>query len=448
MLTAIPFFAVSIPAEAIMSPLLVFILECAMLVAIPMVAWRYLGLRRITPLAVVQIVVGLALGPSILGRLAPDIQQILFPDENVAKLSGVATLGVVIFAFLSGMHLDDKMARIARPASLAIAVGSFFVPLVLGAGLGYWLAIADPALIGPKAEAWEFSSGFGICIAVTALPVLTSLLKEMGIIDSDLGQQALGCAAMNDAALWAIVSLLLVMVAGSQAGDAWHVLWIPAYLLAMLFLVPWLMQRLLARAGSENDDTILVLACVAGLCSSLVSEYAGLGYLLGAFLGGVAMPHAVRAPLIRRLDWSTTLLFMPFFYMTTGLRTDADLASASLIGIVAAATAVAIFGKTAGVAVPSILMGEPWRRSLALGTLLQSKGLMEVLVITVLADAGIVSTQVFSVLILVAVICTTAAMPLTYLAAGGKRTRAGVIGYRTPEAQEGTLFPPLVGSNS
>jgi Kef-type K+ transport system membrane component KefB len=152
--------------------------DAAILVGLPYLAWRYLGFRHIAPLAVVQVVGGLSLGPSILGRISPEIQQALFGKASLGSLSGVATVAVVLFTFISGMHLDAKVFRGARRADLGMALSSFLVPTLLGTGLGYWLAIADPALIGPNATAWVFAVAIGICIAVTALPVLVALLKE------------------------------------------------------------------------------------------------------------------------------------------------------------------------------------------------------------------------------------------------------------------------------
>lgn len=418
-----------------MSPLAIFVAESALLIALPYVVWRHLGLRRVAPLAVVQVMAGLALGPSILGVIAPDFQHWLFPAANLAKLSGVATFAVVLFTFLTGMHLDEKMVRITRPATLGIALSSFLVPLMLGSGLGFWLTTWNAGVVGPNALPWQFAVGFGICIAVTALPVLSAILREMKIIDTELGQQALGYAAINDAGLWIMVSALLVIVAGSHADNPWRLAWIPVFLVVVLALVPWLMRRVAAMRRASNgqgdvNDTVLIVACTLAFCAAVGSEYVGLGYVIGAFLAGVAMPSEVRATLLRRLDWPAALLLMPFFYMVTGLRTEFDLLSSSMIWLVAVATALAMIGKIAGVALPSVLSGESWRRSLALGTLLQSKGLMEVLVITIFTDAGIVTSIVFSAVILVAVICTLATMPLTWFVLGSGRTRDTAIGRR------------------
>lgn len=418
-----------------MSPLAIFVAEGALLIALPYIAWRHLGLRHVAPLAVVQVMCGLALGPSVLGAFSPAFQHWLFPTANLAKLSGVATFAVVLFTFLTGMHLDEKMVRITRPTTLGIALSSFLLPLVLGSGLGFWLATFNTGVVGTNVLPWQFAFGFGICIAVTALPVLSAILREMKIIDSELGQQALGYAAINDAALWIMVSALLVIVAGAHAENPWRLAWVPVFLIVVLALVPWLMRRVAAMRRASNEqgdinDTVLIVACTLAFGSAVASEYVGLGYVIGAFLAGVAMPSEVRATLLRRLDWPASFLLMPFFYMMTGLRTEADLLSYSMIWLVMAATATAMIGKIAGVAIPSVLSGENWRRSLALGTLLQSKGLMEILVITIFMDAGIVTPIIFSAIILEAVICTLATMPLTWLVLGCGHARDSAIGNR------------------
>lgn len=404
----------------------------AILIGLPYLAWRYLGFRHIAPLAVVQVICGLSLGPSILGRISPEVQQFLFGPTTTASLAGVSAIAVMLFGFVSGMHLESKTFKSATRADLTIAVSSFLAPLLLGLVFGFWLVAGDPTLVGPNATPSLFAVGFGICIAVTALPVLAAILKEMRIVDSVLGQQALAFAALTDGGLWIAVSLLLIVAAGAQAdATPWHLALIPVYLVVTVIILPWLMRRALRTRGNnaEKSDTVLIAACALAFVSACGSEFVGLGYVVGAFLAGVAMPPEIREVLIRRLDWPVTLLLMPFFFMVTGLRTEADLLSASVLGMALVATLIAMVGKIGGVVLPAIAFGRNPRRSLALGVLLQSKGLMEVLVVTVLIDAGILTITVFSALILVAVFCTIAAMPLTWLVVGTDRTREATLGY-------------------
>jgi Kef-type K+ transport system membrane component KefB len=292
----------------------------AILIGLPYLVWRFFGVRHIAPLAVVQVVCGLSLGPSILGRISPEVQQFLFGPTTTASLSGVSIVAVVLFGFVSGMHLDAKTFRGASRADIGIAISSFVVPMLLGLGFGYWLAVGDPNLIGRNATPLLFAAGFGICVAVTALPVLAALLKEMRIVETALGQQALAFAAMTDGGLWIAVSALLIVAAGSQADATWHLALFPIYLVVTVVILPWLMRRILSTGdrNGEKSDAVLIVACTLAFASACASEFVGLGYVIGAFLAGVAMPGDIREALIRRLDWPVTLLLMPFFFMTTG----------------------------------------------------------------------------------------------------------------------------------
>lgn len=409
----------------------------AILIGMPYLVWRYLGLRHVAPLAMVQIICGLSLGPSILGRVSPELQQYLFGQTTTSSLTGVAAIAVMLFGFVSGMHLEAKTFRSASRADFGIAISSFVVPLLLGTGFGYWLAVGDPNLVGRNATPLLFAAGIGICIAVTALPVLAALLKEMRIVETALGQQALAFAAMTDGGLWIAVSALLIVSAGSQTEGTWHLALVPLYLVVTVAILPWLMRRTLSmrESNGEKSDAVLIVACTLAFSSACAAEFVGLGYVVGAFLAGVAMPGDIREALIRRLDWPVTLLLMPFFFMTTGLRTNADLLSPAVLGVAAVATMLAMAGKVGGVAIPAIAFGRDARRSLALGVLLQSKGLMEVLVVTVLIDAGILTIPTFSALILVAIFCTLAAMPLTRLIVGTDRRREATLGARSSGLQ-------------
>ncbi len=390
-----------------------FLLEAALLIGLPFALWRWAGLHALAPLAVLQIMVGLALGPSILGELAPDLHASLFPPPVVAKIGSVASIAVVLYACVTGMHLDVGALRRMRGLHWQ-AAGSFLVPLALGSLLGLALLELDPAALGPAAAPWQFALAIGTLTAVTALPVLAALLKEIGLLHTSLGQQAVGLAALNDAALWILLSVLLLL-SGTGSEDA-HPLYLPLFLLGMLglrALLAWASARRPLCAASEEG--LLVLICALAFAAAFLADRVGLGYVFGGFLAGLIVPARLRPPLLARLEWPTTFLLMPFFFMATGLRTEADLLAPSLLWLMAAATAVAIFSKLLGAAVPALLAGQPWRHALALGILLQTKGLMEVLVLTILLDAGIITDVVFSALVMMAIICTATATPLVRL---------------------------------
>jgi Kef-type K+ transport system membrane component KefB len=185
-----------------------FLAIALIIVLIPWVLWRIGIVRRFAPLAVVQILVGVILGPSCLGQLAPEFHAVLFTRPVLATLDGVASLGVLLYVFVTGLHLN--MASLGHDSRRlgVIALGSVSVPLLLGLGAGCWMLSSVPGALGPVGDRTAFIVAVAICLAVTALPVLAAVLQEMGLLKSRLGQIALALAALNDVALWITLAVL------------------------------------------------------------------------------------------------------------------------------------------------------------------------------------------------------------------------------------------------
>jgi Kef-type K+ transport system membrane component KefB len=390
---------------------------CAL--TVPLLLWRLTRLRRVMPLAVVQILTGILLGPSLLGRLAPELLAPMIGPTALAPLEGIATLAVILFALVTGLHADAAILRGLGAAIAWLGLGSALLPMAAGAGAGLLLAHAVPEALGPRATAASFAAGVGIAAGVTALPVLGAILAQMGLLERRLGQLALVCAAMNDALLWGLLALLLAAV-GSGGGDAGHWLVLlggPLYVLLVLWLVrPWLHRLASDRVGGVSQLG-LGLACAGALGSAAVTELLGLHAVLGAFLAGLAAPDSVRRALLERLEPTTAMVLMPFFFVLTGLRTTIEPGSVTFLAVFVANTLAAVLGKLGGTALLARSVGESWPTALGLGALLQTKGLMEVVVLTVLLDAGLIAPPAFSALVLMALVSTAITMPLTRLLA-------------------------------
>jgi Kef-type K+ transport system membrane component KefB len=392
---------------------------------------RFSGLKGVVPLVVVQITVGIALGPSIFGRVAPEYYQLFFNPAALTALSGIGSVAVLIFGLITGLHLDPETFRGNGRATTIIAVASVVVPAGLGCLIGYWILARHPEELAPGISPAEFAAAVGICTGVTALPVLGALLREMDLLGRRIGHLALGIAGINDIALWLLLGVLLTAVAGRAAGGPGVIaslLFMPVYVIVMVRVVQPLLGRVVTtrmRDGQINERALAVVGAVT-ITSALATEFMGLHYILGAFVAGAVMPENLRKPILDRLQVMTGALLMPFFFTLTGLRTLIDPGSSAFLEIFAAATAVAVVGKVGGSAVAARLTGESWPLALALGALLQTKGLMEVIVLTILLDAGIISANVFAALILMAVFSTALAMPLArvMLAQESKRHRA------------------------
>ena len=395
----------------------VFLVQATIVVGLPPLLWYCTPLRRVLPLVVFQVLIGIALGPSLLGWLAPDAFAALFPRTGFVPLVTIANLAIVLFAFALGAHLDFASLT-GRGRSFAyVSAGSIGVPVLLGVVAGYAMLALYPGALGPKASGWEFASGIGICIGVTALPVLAAILVEMRLLQTRIGQQALGCAAVNDAALWALLAVLLAANAeqAGHGGGVWLLaLGSAAYFSTMGLVVKPLLQRLADRV--EFNELQLILVCMLAFASAAITEVLGLHMILGALVAGLCLPKDWRPQLLARIEMMTGVVLLPFFFILTGLRTTIDFSSESFAGILAISSVAAVIGKVAGTAIPARVSGESWNDSLALGALLQTKGLMEVVALTVLLEAGIISPTTFSAMVAMAVLTTALAAPLARLA--------------------------------
>ncbi|MGC2413890.1 MAG: cation:proton antiporter [Stellaceae bacterium] len=403
----------------------IFILQALAILALPVMVWRALRLHGAVPLVVVQILVGIALGPTLFGRLAPETYHLFFNPATLTPLWGVASIAVLLFGFVTGLHLDPA-DFLGRSRAFALVAGaSVAVPTAAGFFGGLWIAARQPAELGSGVEPVGFAIAIGICIGVTALPVLGAILREMDLLGRRIGNYALGIAAINDAALWLLLGGLMTVVAGGAAGNPdmrLSVLGLPIYLAAMVWIVPPLIRRasgVLLRGGRMRERALASM-CALALGSAMVTQVLGLHYIFGAFVAGAVMPHELRKPLLDHLEVTTVGVLMPFFFMLTGLRTLFDLNSLGFVEIAVVATALAILGKVGGTALAARLTGETWSDALALGALVQTKGLMELIVLTILLDRGIIGTNAFSALVLMAVLTTMLAMPLARIALRGR----------------------------
>jgi Kef-type K+ transport system membrane component KefB len=399
---------------------LIFLVQALVVVALPVVLLRLSGLKGLVPLVVVQIMVGIALGPSLFGRISPELFQIFFNKAELVPLSGIASVAILSFGLITGLHLEPGVFRGGARAFSGVAATSIVAPTTLGCLAGFWIAANYPGEVGTHASPTQFAIAVGISTGATALPVLGAILREMNLLGDRIGHLALGIAGINNAALWILLSLLLTTVAGRSSdgiGVPIGLFFLPLYVALMARAVRPLLVRLVTPRMVEGEvrERALAVVCAVTIASALCMEAIGLHYILGAFVTGAIMPRELRKPILDRLQAVTLGLLIPFFFMLTGLHTLIDLGSPPFLAIFAAATAVAALGQLGGTAAAARLAGEPWPVALGLGALLQTKGLMEVIVLTILLDAEIISSTMFSALILMAVVSTTLAMPLTRL---------------------------------
>jgi Kef-type K+ transport system membrane component KefB len=385
------------------------------LVAIIVTA-RVLGalFRRLhQPPVIGEVVAGLLLGPSLLGRVAPQATAYLMPPEVAPFLGVISQIGVILYMFLVGLELDLSALRNKGHATVAISHASIAVPFSLGTLLALPLY---PRLSSADVHFTVFALFLGVAMSVTAFPVLARILAERQMSRTKLGVLVLTCAAADDVTAWCLLAFV-VAVAQARLSGAWLTTGLTlGYLGLMIGVVRPLAARRLARVGTSQDTVAAVF--VALLLSALATEFIGIHAVFGAFLLGAVIPHD--SPLARhmtdRLTDVVTVLLLPAFFAFTGMRTRIGLVSGAeqwlLCGII---TLVASLGKFGGSSVAARLAGFDWREAASVGILMNTRGLMELVVINIGFDLGVISPSLFAMLVLMALATTAATTPVLQL---------------------------------
>ncbi len=404
-----------------MDSTLLFLVLALVIIVLPMVARHFLALKGLVPIAVVQIMVGIAMGPSVFGRVAPEFYHMFANPASLSALSGVSTIAVLLFGLTIGLHLGPDLFRDKGRSFSLVATASIATPMVLGFSCGFWILVRHPEELPAGISGAVFAMAVAICIAMTALPVLGAILDEMGLLGSRIGDLALGIAGVKDVSLWSVLSVLLTVKAGQASGGLTGLMTlalVPLYLLVMVRFAPPMIDRMVSsrmESVAVGERALAVVGALA-IASAVVTEAMGLHYIIGAFIAGAVTPIRLRKPILDRLQVPTVVFLTPFFFASTGLRIHIDPGSSVILEIFLASTVVSVLGILGGTAAAARFGGAPWPFAIALGSLLQSKGLMELIVLTTLLDAGIVSANVFAALVLMGLVSTALAMPLARLA--------------------------------
>lgn len=396
------------------------LLEVLLALAAIIVVARLLGMafkRLHQPAVIGEVIAGLALGPSLLGRVAPDVASFVLPASVAPRLSVIAEIGVVLFMFLVGLELDTSRLKAHSRAIGAVSLASIVVPFLLGSVLADWLY---PRLSSPSVPFGTFALFIGISLSVTAFPVLARILADRGIHRTPLGVTALACAAVADVAAWCMLAFLASITSARASGIVRTLVWLGAYLAAMLLVVRPLVAHWVRRfeLKKELPSGAIAVALVGLLLSALATEAIGIHAIFGAFLLGAIVPHdsLLARELERRLEDTVVVLFLPVFFAFTGLRTQIGLlSSATDWAICGGIVVVASIGKLGGAFVAARLTGMPRREALSLGILMNTRGLVELVVLNLGLDLGLVSPRLFAMLVLMAVVTTLATTPLLEL---------------------------------
>jgi Kef-type K+ transport system membrane component KefB len=343
----------------------------------------------------------------------------------LSSLSGLSVVGVVMFGLISGLHLDPGVFSGGERTFWPVAAASIAAPIVLGCFAGYWILARHPDELLPGISAVEFELAIGICVTMNALPVLGAILGEMGLLGSRIGNIALGVAGVNNIVLWLMLGILLTAAAAGRSSEhhglvppIYLLVLAPAYIFLMIRVARPVLSKMIVKRMQDQVVHARALVVVGGatIASALVTELMGLHYIIGAFLVGAIMPANLHKPILDCLQVMTVALLMPFFFATTGMRLLIDTSSPALLEVFVLTSTVAVVGIVGGTAIAARWNGETWPFAFGLGSLLQSKGLTELIVLTILLDAQIISPRIFSAVTLMALFSITLTMPLARLA--------------------------------
>ncbi|QZH76717.1 MAG: cation:proton antiporter [Erythrobacter sp.] len=380
-----------------------FLLALIVIFGLPWLVWRLGRTDYFAPLVVVQILCGILLGPGVLGAVFPNAYGFVFTPEVITALNGIAWWAVMLFVFVAGIELDLKAAWRWRGETGVTAGLALGMPMLLGCGAAFLILKigARSDWIGPLGRDWQFVLGMGMAAAVTALPILVLFLEKLAILRSPLGQRILRYASLDDLLIWGVLALILL---------DWERVGRQAMFLTLLVPAVFAIRALMARVA-EKDRWYIGLVWLAAL--GFAADWAGLHYMVGAFLAGVALDAEwFGLEKMDRFRDTILLTIMPVFFLSTGLRTNWDGGGPAVFAAAGILLVASVAGKLGGVALAGRYLrwkpGEAW----LIGWLLQTKALILIIFANVLLDKQIITGATFTAVLLCAVASTMLSIPM------------------------------------
>ncbi|MFY9608825.1 MAG: cation:proton antiporter [Blastocatellia bacterium] len=384
------------------------------LIVARLVGWLFGKLHQ--PRVVGEMVAGILLGPSLLGWLAPSISSALFPPDSLGHLNSLSQIGLLLFMFLVGLELDLTHLRELGRAAVITSQVSIVAPFVLGSLFAVFLY---PRLSDQTVSLTGFVLFMGAAMSVTAFPVLARILTERNMLRTRVGSVAITCAAVDDVTAWCILAGITVIVrASSLQLPVWLTLCgLVAFVLVMLLVVRRALRKLAAlyeQRGNLTQDLVAIIVLVV-LASGWITESLGVHALFGAFLAGIVMPRhpGLSRDLSQKLEALVVVVLLPLYFALTGLRSSFFLITGAGMWFYCGAIIVlAVVGKLGGSLVSARMNGMSWRESAAVGVLMNTRGLVELVILNIGLDLGILSPALFSIMVLMALVTTLMTTPL------------------------------------
>jgi Kef-type K+ transport system membrane component KefB len=393
---------------AIKHPLAIFILQLMLIiVASQLCAWLFKKIGQ--PAVMGEIIAGILLGPSLMGAVLPQFSTFVFPPASLVNLQMLSQVGLILFMFVIGMELDLHLLKQKARAAIFISYFSIIFPFCLGIGLSYFLY---ERFAPPNIPFYAFSLFTGIAMSITAFPVLARIIKERGLTGTKLGIIAITAAAAGDVAAWCILAFIIAIVnAGSISSSLYTIAEVICYVVIMLMVVRPLLKKMAMPATGSNTmkRSSMAIIFVTLLASSYCCEVIGIHALFGAFMVGAIMPEEwnFRKLLIDKIEDVALVLLLPLFFVFTGLRTEVGLLNDPSLWLTCGLIIlVAVAGKFGGSAIAARLTGETMKDSLSIGALMNTRGLVELVVLNIGYDLHILTPKIFTMMVLMALITT------------------------------------------
>jgi Kef-type K+ transport system membrane component KefB len=412
-----------------------FFLQVAIiLAACRLVGWavkRWLG----QPQVVGEMIAGVLLGPSLFGLFAPELQAALFPPETKPVLFVLAQFAVGLYMFIVGLGFDVAHFRSRAKSAAAVSISGIAAPFLCAVALTPWL-METPGLFNPKLEVWEATLFMGACIAITAFPMLARIIHEKGLARSSLGTLALSAGAIDDAAAWCVLAIVLASFGGGPIVAIAAIGGAVAFLIFMLTIGRRLAQRfepMAARPGGLGESG-LAYVLIAFALAAFAMDVAGVHAVFGGFILGVIMPRGKVSEQIRKsVEPLAVVLLLPMFFTYSGLHTQLALVNSwSLAGIAVVILLVSILAKFGACWAAARATGTDNASALGIGALMNARGLMELIILNIGLQRGIIEPALFSIMVVMAIVTTVMAGPLFELVYGRKARADGLL----PQAGE------------
>jgi Kef-type K+ transport system membrane component KefB len=370
------------------------------------------------PSVIGEMVAGIVLGPSLLGMLFPNAMSFLFPVSSMGTLRSLSQIGVILFMFIVGTEINVRHLKEKARAAVIISYSGIIAPFLLGVTVSLLIYRS----FAPSGISFtSFALFMGVAMSVTAFPVLARIIEERGMSNSYLGSTAIACAAVEDVTAWCILATVIAVAKMNGIGPSVLTIFLAlAFTAFMLFVVKPQLNRVIGEDVEigQNGNGILLCALVLAFISAYFTEVIGIHALFGAFLAGAVMPatSTVRSFLRDKLAAFSSVALLPLFFAFTGLRTQISLLNDWQSWLVCAGIiAVAIAGKLGGCMLAARWAGMSWSDSISIGVLLNTRGLMELVVLNIGYDLGILSGRIFAIMVLMALVTTCMTGPLLSL---------------------------------